>query len=147
MYGRLGPGLRREQILDAANALVAERTDEVSIEDIARSADVARGLVHHYFGGRKEVCIAVLERLGAQRERRLRLQPTISPSRSISPCCAACDGSRGHRGRRRFRSRPRGRGSRRRLRGCLVRRGESTTTGTGGAAYSSPQRPAPGSPR
>ncbi len=35
-YSRLDPGQRREQILDAANALFAERGyDEVSIEDIA----------------------------------------------------------------------------------------------------------------
>jgi AcrR family transcriptional regulator len=68
-YSRLDPGQRREQILDAANALFAERGyDEVSVEDIASTAGVTRGLVHHYFGGRKEVYIALLERLGAQRE-------------------------------------------------------------------------------
>jgi AcrR family transcriptional regulator len=72
-FRRLDPGQRREQILDAANALFAERTyDEVSIEDIANSAGVTRGLVHHYFGGRKEVYIALLEQLGAQREEQLR---------------------------------------------------------------------------
>ena len=72
-YSRLDPGQRREQILDAANALFAERAyDEVSIEDIASAAGVTRGLVHHYFGGRKEVYIALLERLGAQREDQLR---------------------------------------------------------------------------
>ena len=72
-YSRLAPGERREQILDAANALFSERGyDEVSVEDIARSAGVTRGLVHHYFGGRKEVYIALLERLGAQREDELR---------------------------------------------------------------------------
>ena len=71
-YSRLDPAQRREQILDAANALFAERTyDEVSIEDIASSAGVTRGLVHHYFGGRKEVYIALLERLGAVREEQL----------------------------------------------------------------------------
>ena len=68
-FSRLDPAQRREQILDAASALFAERSyDEVSVEDIARAAGVARGLVHHYFGGRKEVYIARLERLGAQRE-------------------------------------------------------------------------------
>jgi AcrR family transcriptional regulator len=72
-YSRLDPAQRREQILDAANALFAERAyDEVSIEDIASAAGVTRGLVHHYFGGRKEVYIALLERLGAQREDELR---------------------------------------------------------------------------
>jgi AcrR family transcriptional regulator len=71
-YHRLDPEQRREQILEAANALFAERGyDEVSVEDIASSAGVTRGLVHHYFGGRKEVYIALLERLGAQREEQI----------------------------------------------------------------------------
>ena len=52
-YSRLDPEQRREQMLDAANALFAERGyDEVSVEDIASSAGVTRGVVHHYFGGR-----------------------------------------------------------------------------------------------
>jgi AcrR family transcriptional regulator len=71
-YSRLAPGQRREQILDAANVLFAERGyDEVSVEDIASSAAVTRGLVHHYFGGRKEVYIALLERIGTQREEQI----------------------------------------------------------------------------
>ena len=41
---------------DAADALFAERGyEEVTVEDIASAAGVARGLVHHYFGGRKQV--------------------------------------------------------------------------------------------
>src|SRR4051794_9093718 len=72
-YSRLDPAQRRDQILDAANALFAKRGyDEVSIEDIAGAAGVTRGLVHHYFGGRNEVYIGLLERLGAQREDELR---------------------------------------------------------------------------
>jgi AcrR family transcriptional regulator len=72
-FSRLEPAQRRDQILDAATALFAERAyDEVSVEDIARASGVARGLVHHYFGGRNEVYIALLERLGAQREGELR---------------------------------------------------------------------------
>ena len=72
-YSRLKPSERRDQILDAANALFAERGyEEVTIEDIATSAGVTRGLVHHYLGGRKEVYIALLERVGAAREDELR---------------------------------------------------------------------------
>ena len=72
-FSRLDPEQRRRQILDAANALFAERAyDEVSIEDIASAAGVTRGLVHHYFGGRKDVYIALLERLGTKREDQLR---------------------------------------------------------------------------
>ena len=68
-FSRLDPAERRDQILEAANALFAERGyDEVSVEDIASAAAVTRGLVHHYFGGRKEVYIALLERLGTMRE-------------------------------------------------------------------------------
>ena len=49
-------------MLDAANDLIAERGyEEVSVEDIARAAGVTRGLVHHYFGGRAEVYVALLE--------------------------------------------------------------------------------------
>jgi AcrR family transcriptional regulator len=60
-------------MLDAANALFAERGyEEVSVEDIARAAGVTRGLVHHYFGGRTEVYLALLERLAAGREEQLR---------------------------------------------------------------------------
>ena len=71
-FSRLDPGQRREQILDAANALFAERGyEEVSIEEIASSAGVTRGLVNHYFGARKDVYIALLERLGAEREEQL----------------------------------------------------------------------------
>ena len=65
-YTRLSPTERRDQILDAANTLFAERGYEgASIEDIATAAGVTRGLVHHYFGGRKEVYLALLERIGA----------------------------------------------------------------------------------
>src|SRR6478752_10046228 len=60
-------------MLDAANDLFAEHGyEEVSVEDIARAAGVTRGLVHHYFGGRTEVYVALLERLDALREDTLR---------------------------------------------------------------------------
>ena len=60
-------------MLDAANDLFAEHGyEDVSVEDIARAAGVTRGLVHHYFGGRAEVYVALLERLGGFREEQLR---------------------------------------------------------------------------
>ena len=64
---RLNPAERRDQILDAANSLFAERGyEDVLVEDISRAAGVTRGLVHHYFGGRKDVYLALLERLGGR---------------------------------------------------------------------------------
>ena len=95
-YSRLDPGQRRDQILDAANDLFAERGyEEVSIEDIARAAGVTRGLVHHYFGGRTEVYIALLERLDALREESLR--PPVGAALALAwrtPCHAGWTGPR-----------------------------------------------------
>jgi AcrR family transcriptional regulator len=72
-YTRRTPEQRREEILDAANALFAERAyDDVSIEDIAAAAGVTRGLVHHYFGARKDVYLALLDRLLTHREADMR---------------------------------------------------------------------------
>jgi AcrR family transcriptional regulator len=72
-YRRLDPSERREQMLDAANDLFAGRGyEEVSVEDIARAAGVTRGLVHHYFGGRAEVYIGLLQRLESTREDAIR---------------------------------------------------------------------------
>ena len=89
-FSRLDPGQRREQILDAANALLAQRPyDEVSIDDIANAAGVTRGLVHHYFGGRKEVYIALLERLGARCEYGLRPPMGSTPARAWPTPCRA----------------------------------------------------------
>ena len=63
---RLPPEQRRAQLLDAANDLIAERGyEEITVEDIARAAGVQRGLVHHYFGGRTQVYLALLDRLYA----------------------------------------------------------------------------------
>ena len=124
-FSRLDPGQRREQILDAANALFAERAyDEVSIEDIASAAGVTRGLVHHYFGGRKEVYIALLERLGAQREQRAPAargsQRSCARGRHRVALAGLDRGQphdlAGHDGARRGHRRPRGQARRRRPR-------------------------------
>ena len=70
---RLDAAQRRAQILDAANELFAEHGyDGVAVDDIARAAGVTRGLVHHYFGGRKDVYLGLLTWLGAVREDELR---------------------------------------------------------------------------
>ncbi|WP_181036191.1 TetR/AcrR family transcriptional regulator [Arthrobacter sp. N199823] len=58
---RLSPDARRQQILDAAAELYRERRyDDVSLEELAASAGVARGLLHHYFGSKRELFLAVM---------------------------------------------------------------------------------------
>lgn len=52
---------RREQILRVATRLFALRPySEVSVNDIAEDAGIARGLLHHYFGSKRELYLEVV---------------------------------------------------------------------------------------
>ena len=63
---RLSPDARREQILAAARTLFSERPyTRVSTADVAEAAGVARSLVHHYFGGIRDLFLAVIAQSGA----------------------------------------------------------------------------------
>jgi AcrR family transcriptional regulator len=64
---RLDPDTRREEILIAARKLFSERLyTSVSTADVAEAAGVARSLVHHYFGGIRELFLAVVAQGGAR---------------------------------------------------------------------------------
>jgi AcrR family transcriptional regulator len=61
---RLERDERREQILSCARKLFSERTySAVSTSEIAREAGVARGLLHHYFGTKRELYLEVMRTL------------------------------------------------------------------------------------
>ncbi len=61
---RLPPQERREQILQSAIRLFEERPHtSVSTAEIASAAGVARPLIHHYFGTRRDLYIEALRRL------------------------------------------------------------------------------------
>lgn len=63
-WRRLEPDERRRQILACAVRLFGERPyAEVSTTDVARAAGVARGLVNHYFGTKKELYVEVVRSL------------------------------------------------------------------------------------
>jgi AcrR family transcriptional regulator len=60
-WKRLGPEARREQILETARRLFEEEGYEpISMIDVARAAGVTRGLVHHYFGSKRELYLEVV---------------------------------------------------------------------------------------
>lgn len=60
---RLDPEVRREQILDAAErVLAAGEPADLTFEQVAESAGVSRGLVYNYFGDRAGLLGAVLLR-------------------------------------------------------------------------------------
>jgi AcrR family transcriptional regulator len=63
-WRRLEPDERREQILDCARRLFGERHySAVSTTDIAREAGVARGLINHYFGTKRDLYLAVVRQV------------------------------------------------------------------------------------
>lgn len=58
---RMEPEARQDQILACARRLFGERPySAVSLTDIANEAGVARGLVNHYFGGKRQLYVEVL---------------------------------------------------------------------------------------
>ena len=58
---RLAPAERRQQIIDAARELYADHPyDAVSSSELADAAGVARGLINHYFGDKRELFLAVM---------------------------------------------------------------------------------------
>lgn len=62
-WRRLEPDERKEQIFVCAAELFGERPyAEVSTSDIAARAGVARGLINHYFGTKRELYMAVVQR-------------------------------------------------------------------------------------
>src|SRR5438874_4183927 len=63
-WQRLEYDERRAQILACARRLFSERNyDAVSTTDIAREAGVARGLLHHYFGTKRDLYLEVVREL------------------------------------------------------------------------------------
>ena len=58
---RMDPDARRDQILRVAARLFGKRPySDVSISDIAGEAGIARGLLHHYFGSKRELYLEVV---------------------------------------------------------------------------------------
>ena len=65
-FSRLEPDARRDQILDAARRVfVRSNPTAASTAEVAREAGVTRGLVHHYFGTKRELYLAVVADLAA----------------------------------------------------------------------------------
>ncbi|MFI5776296.1 TetR/AcrR family transcriptional regulator [Nocardia sp. NPDC051570] len=61
---RLEPDERRAQILDCAIAMFGERPyAAVSTAELAQRAGVARGLINHYFGNKRDLYLAVVRRM------------------------------------------------------------------------------------
>lgn len=64
---RLSPDRRREQLLDLGVELLSSRgLEDLSIDTLADEAGISRGLLYHYFSGKREFHLAVLRRMADQ---------------------------------------------------------------------------------
>lgn len=63
------PFVRRNEILDAAERLMAARGyEQMAIQDIVDELQIAKGTVYHYFRSKEAVLEALVERMGEQME-------------------------------------------------------------------------------
>lgn len=75
---RLDSETRRAQLVELGLRLFSSRSyDELSIDDIAREAGIAKGLLYHYFGGKRAFYVAVV------RDAAARLLAATQPDRSV----------------------------------------------------------------
>ena len=69
---------RRAQLLEAGILLFQEQSyEDVSIEDIAQAVGISKGLLYHYFGGKRSFYVAVF------REAARRLVEAAEPDRTL----------------------------------------------------------------
>lgn len=75
-WRRLEPDQRREQILSCAIKLFGERPySAVSTTELAREAGVARGLINHYFGTKRDLYLEVVRQMVTFPERAIEHLP------------------------------------------------------------------------
>lgn len=84
---RLDTDARRAQLLELGLALFGDRSyEDVSIDDIARAAGVSKGLLYHYFGGKRDFYVACV------REAAQRLLEATQPPDDVEPAQRARHG-------------------------------------------------------
>ncbi len=74
---------RRAQLLEAGARLFSTCSwEEVSIDEIAAAAGVSRGLLYHYFAGKRDFYVACIEYL-VERLRALEPDPALPPAEQL----------------------------------------------------------------
>ncbi|MDT4923033.1 MAG: hypothetical protein QOG01_746 [Pseudonocardiales bacterium] len=77
---RLSPEARRKQLIElGVEMLATRRLDELSVELIASTAGISRGLLFHYFSSKQEFHTEVARAAAAEMIRRTAPDPTLPP--------------------------------------------------------------------
>lgn len=88
-WRRLEPDRRREQILACAIKLFGERPySAVSTTELAREAGVARGLINHYFGTKRDLYLEVVRQMVTVPEHAVRRLPKGSLAERVDGAVA-----------------------------------------------------------
>jgi len=97
---RLQTDERRAQLLDMGVSLFSQRPyDEVSIDEIAAAAGISRGLLYHYFGGKRSFYLGCIKIASAQLLDALSPDPALSgPVRAVASLNAYLDWVSAHSG-------------------------------------------------
>jgi AcrR family transcriptional regulator len=75
---------RRAQLLALGTRLFSSRSyDDISIDDVAEQAGISKGLLYHYFGGKKEFYVEVLRATSEELRRLTEPDPTLSPGERL----------------------------------------------------------------
>ncbi len=81
---RLTPEARRAQLIELGVEMLATRTlDELSVEEIAQSAGISRGLLFHYFSSKQEFHVEVARAAAAEMLRRTEPNQTLAPAEAL----------------------------------------------------------------
>jgi AcrR family transcriptional regulator len=75
---------RRAQLIALGTRLFSTRAyDDISIDDVADEAGISKGLLYHYFGGKKEFYVEVLRATSEELRRLTEPDPSLSPGERL----------------------------------------------------------------
>ena len=84
-YRRLTQDARRELLLEAGARLFTERGyDDVSMSEVAAAAGISKGLLYHYFPGKREFFAATLEAAADELRALTHTDPGLPPLEQLA---------------------------------------------------------------
>ncbi len=87
---RLRPEARRAQLIElGVEMLATRRLDELSVELIAQTAGISRGLLFHYFSSKQDFHLEVARAAAAEMIRRTDPDPSLPPVEALRAALAA----------------------------------------------------------
>lgn len=87
---RMNPADRRAQLLELGARMLAERPlEQISVEEIADTAGVSRGLLFHYFTSKRDFHLAIVRHTGAEMLAHTEPDPDLEPLDMLRAAVAA----------------------------------------------------------